>query len=325
MNPDTMKHPFQWLHPPGRAEHRSPSPVGSSHGGSSPHATIPALLYMALAMGTWAIIENIPHFFSQHYTTFQIVWMRYSVHLLFMLIIFGPRARLRLVRTRRLGMQIFRGLLMLGMHLAFIFAIRWIHPTLTMAAFWTAPLLLIGLSAWSGERADWVQFTVTLAAFGAVLWIARPLNGLLHPAMLLSLGMALCFVLYMQITRAMPDEDILASLFYTAFSVWIVLSFLMPFYWVTPNLQDFLLLAAIGLLGYYCIYGFDKAAEVAPTWVSAPFAFIQPVLILLNEWLLFGRYPGRLSLAAGGLLLFCIGFLAWRNSTKQRKLPTPVG
>jgi drug/metabolite transporter (DMT)-like permease len=272
------------------------------------------LFYMILAMVMWAIIENIPGFFTQHYTTFEIVWLRYSVHLVFMLVIFGPRVKLRLVRTKRLGLQLVRGLLMMGMHLSFIFAVKYIPVHTTMAGFWIAPLLLLGLSAWRGEKPDKLQWAITLLAFGAILVILRPLDGIQHPATLLSLGMAVCFVLYMQMTRAMTGEDLLASLFYTAFSVWIVLSFLMPFYWVTPNVWDMLLFVAIGLLGFLCIYGFDKAAEIAPTWVSAPFAMIQPLLIIGIDLGFRGINPGRLSLAAALLILACFGYLAWRNS-----------
>lgn len=271
---------------------------------------------MALAMVMWAIIENIPHYFDQHYTTYEIVWLRYSVHLLFMLIFFGPQVKLRIIKTQKLGLQIVRGMLMMGMHLSFIIAIRWLTPNLTMAGFWVAPLLLLGFSTWRSERTDWIQWIVTIVAFGSVLLILRPLNGLLHPATLLSLGMAVCFIVYMQMTCSMPDEDLLASLFYTAFSVWIILSFFMPFYWVTPTFSDLLLFIAIGLLGYICIYGLDKAAEVAPTWVIAPFAFSQPVLILLSRWFLHHTFPGRLSLAAAGLIILCIGFLTWRKSPR---------
>jgi drug/metabolite transporter (DMT)-like permease len=182
-----------------------------------------------------------------------------------------------------------------------------------MAGFWVAPLLLIGISAWRGERADWVQWLVTLAAFGGVLIMSRPLSNLFHPAILLALGMALCFVIYMQISRSIRDEDLLASLFYTAFSVWIVLSMLMPFYWVTPTWRDVLLFIALGLVGYIGLYGFDKAAEAGPTWQSAPFGFIQPVLILFSDWVLRGVFPGRISLAAAGLVAVSLGFLIWRN------------
>jgi drug/metabolite transporter (DMT)-like permease len=131
--------------------------------------------------------------------------------------------------------------------------------------------------------------------------------------------MALCFVLYLQMSRAMSSEDILASLFYTAFSVWVVLSFLMPFYWVTPNWQDMLVFIAIGLVGFVGIYGFDKAVEAAPTWVSAPFALVQPIVFTGLNFILRGINPGRLSLAASGLILACFGILLWRASPLRLK------
>lgn len=276
------------------------------------HTRLAPLLYMTLAMAMWAVIENIPVFFSQHYTTFEIVWLRYSVHLLFMLVVFGPRVKLRLVRTHHAGLQFLRGMLMMGMHLSFIFAVKSISANTTMAGFWIAPLLLLGLSAWAGEKPAMVQWGLTFLSFACILLVLRPLTGIQQPATLLSFSMALCFALYMQMTRAMANEDLYASLFYTAFSVWIVLSVLMPFYWVTPNGWDLLLFAAIGILGLICIFGFDKAAELAPTWVSAPFTMVQPLLVVALNFGLHGINPGRLSLAAIGLVLLCFGYLAWR-------------
>lgn len=228
---------------------------------SDRHAWFAPALYMLLAMALWAAIEMIAGGFTQHFTSFQIVWMRYSVHLLFMLIFFGPRVKLRLVRTQRLGLQFVRGLLMMGMHLCFIFAVRYIPVNTTMAGFWISPFLLIGLSALLGEKSNWVQWGITLLGFAAVLVILRPLNGLLSPASLLSLGM-------------------------------------------------------VGFIG---IYGFDKAVETAPTWVSAPFALVQPIIFTGLNFILRGINPGRLSLAASGLVLACFGFLLWRTSPLRLK------
>ncbi len=282
------------------------------------------LFYMSLAMGAWAFIEHLPRFYSQHYTSFEIVWLRYSVHLLFMLAVFGPRHKLRLVRTRRLGLQMVRGMLMMGMHLSFIFAVRWLSLTATMASFWVAPLLLIGIAlALESQKHGWgslfqsakgrILATViaSILCFGGVLLMSRPLSVLLHPAALLAVGMALCFALYMQMTRAMRDEDLLASLFYTAFSVWLVLSFILPFYWVTPTLSDWLVFIAIGLIGYWAIYGLDKAVEHAPTWIVAPFAFTQPIFVLVFDFAFSGQLPGRSALAGAALIAACLAFLAW--------------
>lgn len=241
-----------------------------------------AAFFMYLSMAMWAIIEVIAGLFSQHYTSFEIVWARYSIHMIGMLLIFGPHYKIRLFHTPRLGAQLTRGMLMMGMHLTFIFAVQYLHPNGVMASFWIAPLLLLALSAWRGESPNWIQWVGTLAAFGGTLFILRPTRSIFHPATLLSFGMAICFALYMLMTRNMPDEDLQTSLFYTAFSVWIVLSIMMPFYWITPNLHDLLILATIGLLSYFAIYGLDRAVEKVPLWVVAPFAFTQNIFILTS-------------------------------------------
>lgn len=282
---------------------------------------VAAILYMAMAMALWAVIENVAQLFTQHYSSFQIVWMRYSVHLLFMLLVFGPRVRLRMVRTRRLGKQMLRGMLMMGMHLSFIFAVRSISVHATMTAFWIAPLLLVALSTLRGEHANTLTWGAVLAGFAGVLLILRNPAALAHPATLLALVMAVCFVVYIQMSREMAGEDLYASLFYTAFSVWLVLCFFMPFYWVKPTGQDLLVFAAIGIIGYFAILGFDRAAELAPTWVSAPFGFVQPVLVLLAEWLLGHTFPGRLSLGIAALIVLILAFLLWRNLAPKSLIP----
>ncbi len=282
---------------------------------------VSAMLWMALGMALWVVIENIARLFSQHYSSFQIVWMRYSVHMLFMLLVFGPRVRLRMVRTRRLGKQMLRGMLMMGMHLSFIFAVRSISVHATMAVFWVAPLLLTVLSLLAGERANVLAWAGVAGGFVAVLLTLRNFSALAHPATLLALLMAACFVLYIQMSRQMVGEDLYASLFYTAFSVWLVLCFFMPFYWVTPTARDLLVFAAIGIVGYFTILGFDKAAELAPTWISAPFGFIQPVLTLLADWFVGTTFPGRLSLGIAGLIVLYLAYLLWRNLAPKSLIP----
>ena len=212
---------------------------------------------------------------------------------------------------------------MMGMPLCFIFAVKTIPVNTTMAGFWIAPLLLLGLSTWSGEKPAMVQWVVTFLSVVCILFILRPLTGLQQPATLFSIGMALCFILYMQMTRAMSSEDLFASLFYTAFSVWIGLSMLMPFYWVTPNGLDMLLFAAIGILDLISIYGFDKAAELAPTWVSAPIMMMQPILLIAIDFGFRGISPGWLSLVAIGLIFASFGFLAWRTMPLRKNFGTP--
>ena len=58
---------------------------------------------MTAAAFFWAVIEHLGGFVPRGYSPVQTVWSRYFVHLLFMLVVFPPRQRSALVRTRCLG------------------------------------------------------------------------------------------------------------------------------------------------------------------------------------------------------------------------------
>ena len=79
-----------------------------------------AMAAMTAAAFFWAVVENLGGLVPRGDSPVQTVWSRYLVHLLFMLIAFGPREGRALVRTRCFGLQVSRALLMVGMPACFI-------------------------------------------------------------------------------------------------------------------------------------------------------------------------------------------------------------
>jgi hypothetical protein len=61
----------------------------------------------------------------------------------------------------------------------------------------------------------------------------------------------------------------------------------------------------------------------APTWISAPFAMIQPIYLMGIDFGLRAINPGRLSLAAAGLVIASFGFLTWRNKNLRTNTEVP--
>jgi len=277
--------------------------------------------FMCVAMLTWAVIESIPRFFSQYYASYQIVWLRYSTHLLFMLAVLGPRHKTQLIRTRHLLLQIARAMMMLGMHLCFIWAVRRIPLHDAMSVLWVSPLLLMVMALWLRERVKLVYWIVTLIAFAGVLIVLQPGRDTLSASVVFSLGMGVCFSLYQLTTRLMPDENILASLFYTAFGVWVPLSLLMPSHWVAPTPHDLALMVGIGLIGFVTLYALDRALELAPAPVVAPFAFTQPVFVVVVNLALLGLVPNDLTLLGALIVMVSLLALGWMvrggNATKS--------
>ena len=110
-----------------------------------------------------------------------------------------------------------------------------------------------------------------------------------------------------------------------AMAMWAIIEHIPSFF--TQRYTTFeivwLLFVAVGLLGFVCLYGFDQAAEVAPTRKSAPFAMIQPIYLIGIDFGLRGINPGRLSLAAAGLVIACFGLLTWRNKNLRANTEVP--
>lgn len=242
-----------------------------------------ARVLAAAFVGLWAIVESLATHVLRHYSGFQVVWTRYGVHLLFMLLVWGARAPASLIATRRPVFQLARSMLMLGMPAAFILAAdRGTPPATIMAIFWLAPLMLLAFAAAGlAERPDRTTWLLSgLGFFGAFI-VYRPaaLPGLV--SLVLALVMGITFSLYVVMTRSLRSEPTRVNLFYTALGVFVVLTPLMPFVWITPPLHDMAILVAIGLLGFVTLWALDRMAAAAPVSLTAPVLYLQVVFTVL--------------------------------------------
>lgn len=243
---------------------------------SAPHR---AMLLMAAFAALWAAIEALGALVLHRYSPYQVVWVRYAVHLAVMLAVWGWRQPRSLVGTQRPAFQLARSLLMLGMPASWIIGMQsGMAPSTLMCVFWLNPLLIL-LLAWIflHERiAPRLWIATAGAACGAVI-LHPPERLEAVPLLVLPLAMALCFSLYVVMTRSLRTESTRTNLFYTALGVFLALTPAMPGLWVTPEPFDALVMCAIGVLGLAALYLIDRMAAAAPVSVSAPFAYLQIV------------------------------------------------
>ncbi len=69
---------------------------------------------MMVAFGaTWAVLEELGAHMLRKYSPFEVVWVRYAVHLLFMLFVWGIREPRSLMATQRPVFQFVRSGMML--------------------------------------------------------------------------------------------------------------------------------------------------------------------------------------------------------------------
>jgi len=298
----------------------------SSHGAHSPHLARGILLIMSAVL-LFSSMDTLAKHMLQSYPLPPLVFARYAVHTALMLALLAPRMGFALVRTRRLGLQVTRGLLLVGSTGLFYLALRYLPLAEAAAISFMAPVMVTALSGpLLGERVSRRQWTAVALGFIGVLVIIRPGGGLLTPASVLPLITALLFALYQIMTRKLVGrEDAFTTLFFTAVVGTIAASLALPFTWQTPTLTQAALMLAIGCLGGLGHFLLIRAVEVASPTALAPFVYTQLVWSTLLAFFAFGEFPDPISLL-GMLVIVAAGLLAinWRRMGRRAAAVRPA-
>ena len=156
---------------------------------------------MVLGVSMFPFMNAAVKLLTAHYPVMQIVWARFTGHLIVMLVVFLPRYGRRLLATRRPGIQLGRSLLMLVSNLVFVIAIGKVPLATASAIGFTSPLLVTAMSVpLLGEQVGWRRWSAVVVGFAGALLIIRPGSGIAE-----SNG-AVAAVL-IRLLRALSDRD----------------------------------------------------------------------------------------------------------------------
>jgi drug/metabolite transporter (DMT)-like permease len=279
------------------------------HGHDHPH-TLRGILLVMSAVFMFSSMDTIAKYVLRSYPLPPLIWARYAVHLVFMLLLLAPRMGWDLVRTAHPWLQILRGMLLVASTAFFYLALTLLPLAEAAAISFVGPVLVTALSGpLLGERISARQWIAVTLGFAGVLIIIRPGGGLLTPAAIFPLLTALAFSLYQIVTRKIVGrEHPLTTLFYTALVGAAVTSVGLPFAWRTPTLLQVPLIVAIGLLGGFGHFLLIRAVAQASPSTLAPFIYVQLIWSTGLAFIAFGEFPnsgsllGMLVIVAGGLL-----------------------
>jgi len=139
---------------------------GISH--RSPAAdALQGIAFMSAGVSTFPFMNAAVKVLSPYYPAAQITWARFTGHLIVMLIIFLPRYRWTLLKTRQPVVQISRSILMLTSNLVFVMAIGRVPLATASAIGFTSPLIVTALSV------PLLHETVGWRRWGRSLWALR--------------------------------------------------------------------------------------------------------------------------------------------------------
>ncbi|MDR0576686.1 MAG: DMT family transporter [Candidatus Accumulibacter sp.] len=275
---------------------------------------------IALVLATmllFVIHDVLSKHLTRHYPIFELLWVRYLVHVTFMLAMFATRMRLNLVRTRRPALQFVRALFLLASNFLFMAGLRYLPLADATAINFVTPLLLVAFSApLLGEKVESRNWAAVCLGFCGVLVIVRPGGALLQPAVLLPLSSACCASLYQIITRKFRgSENPVTTHFITGLTgVTVTGLACWPSTLVTPTPLHALLMFCMGLVvgvGHYLLI--EVFQRIGPA-VAAPFTYTQFLWAMLFGLLFFGDVPDMGSLL-GCLIIVASGIYLARSQS----------
>lgn len=273
--------------------------------------TLRAIALFLAAMLLFAALDATSKHLTESFPVPMLVWARYAVHLLLMLVFLAPSMRLRLVQTRRPLSQVVRALMLTAVTGFAMAALQRMPLAETTAIVFVTPLLVTVLAVLVlKERVSLSRWAAVALGLAGVLVIARPGAGLDLAGLAFALAAALCYSIYQILTRQLAaSEHAVTMLFYTALVGTAVMTAALPWYWedLHPSWPESLMLVSMGIYGGTGHYLLTRAFHMAPASVLSPFLYVQLVWAALLGWLVFGDFPDALSLmgmaviAAGGL------------------------
>ena len=280
------------------------------------------ILMIMTAVAMFTMMDSMAKYLSRFYPVPGIVWARYAFHLLFVVMILGPRMRLRLVRTRHLGLQIVRGILLAASSMFFFSALKFMPMAEASSISFIAPMLatLLGVVLLK-EKVKPARWIAVAAGFIGVLIIIRPGSGIFSWVAVLPLATAASFASYQILTRRLAGVDNpYTSLFYSGVVGTMMLATVLPFEWTTPKtVMHALMLPAIGFVGGLSHLILIRAYDQAAVSTLAPFSYTQLIWVILMGYLVFGDFPDHWSLIGIGVIMASGIYIATHQQLSERQ------
>ena len=278
-----------------------------------------AVALMVVAVLILPAIDAIAKLLSATVPAGQVAWARFVVQAALM----APfvAAGFRRAPVANLGFQAARGIL-IATTTVFIFAAVKLMPIAdAIAIFFVEPLIVALLSAiFLGERIGWRRILAAIVGFAGALIVVRPSYDLFGVTALLPLGAALCFAIYIVLTRRLAQsQDPVVLQFNSGLSGLVFMSLALvighaleiPVFtpvWPTPWEWSLLALSgAIATAGHFMI---TLAIRHVEAGVLAPIQYLEIVGATGYGLWLFGDFPDSVTwvgiaiIVGSGLYIF---------------------
>ncbi|MBL6616376.1 MAG: DMT family transporter [Reyranella sp.] len=280
-----------------------------------------AIVAIILSVMCFSVLNAMSKTLGQFLPVIEVIWARYAFAFLLMLLMFLPRAGLKLFTFRNVGSQVVRGMLLFFSSYLYFHGIV-VLPLATAASIsLTSPLIVTAMSArFLNEPVGPRRWAAVAVGFVGALIVVRPGQAHFDWHMLLIVGSTLCSAFYQLFSRryGQTERPDASATMATIVGTVMATPFL-PFEWVTPLAWwQWALMAGMGVMAGVGHYFVTIAYSQAPAAIVAPFNYFQLVGAALLGFFIFGDIPDFWSWVGAGVIVSSGLYIGHRERIRHR-------
>ena len=252
-----------------------------------------AIIFNLLAWVMLPIMDGFAKYLSADLPVLQITWARYFFTVVFTFPVMFFFFRKNLVWTDKPKLQFIRGLILLTANICFFYAISVISLAKALTLAFVAPLIVTAFSPiFLGEKVGFRRWSAVIIGFIGSLVVIRPGFVEINLASFAALGTGIMYGFYLIITRKLSTSDNpLLTLLLTGVVGAVIISCVMPFVWVQPTINQWSMMAAIGVFACIGHLFLILSLKYADASKLAPFSYFEIITNILIGYYFFGDFP----------------------------------
>ena len=252
-----------------------------------------AITFNLLAWVMLPIMDGFAKYLSADLPVLQITWARYffTVAFTFPIMFFFFKNQLKWSDKPKL--QLIRGLILLTANICFFYSISIISLAKALTLAFVAPLIVTAFSpVFLGEKVGVRRWSAVTIGFIGSLVVIRPGFVEINLASLAALGTGIMYGFYLIITRKLSTSDNpLLTLLLTGVVGAVIISCVMPFVWVKPTLNQWSMMAAIGVFACIGHLFLILSLKYADASKLAPLGYTEIIPNILIGYYFFSEIP----------------------------------
>ncbi len=298
------------------------------------------ILAIVAAMALFSMTDMSIKFLSGGYALHQIIMIRSVIALAILCGVIMPmQGGLVLMRTRRLGMHLARGLCVVAANLFFFASLAAMPLAEAVAISFVSPLLITVFSVvFLGESVGPRRWAAVAVGMIGVIVMLRPGTDAFRYVALLPLAGAVAYAALNTLTRRMGGTEAAITLSFYIHLTFLTVSGLMGLFagdgrlagtgnasadfllraWIWPAGADWLILLAIGVTSAFGSVMVSHAYRTCAIALVAPFEYVGMPIAVFWGVVVFGEWPD--TVAWVGIFLIVGGglYMAWRETVHAR-------